>query len=461
MAGRARRAGVPGSPDPGRACGGPARPSPANDLDAAATPCIRARRGVSMGHDGPDGGRAGRRRPDREGPPPPVRRCDDRVGPDALPGARRSARAAHAVHLQPGRLRGGLPVLRDRRARLQARPARPPRSSTRSGPPRARLAARGAVRLTNVVFMGMGEPLLNLDRVLEAVAALNDRSASGSGRATSRSPRRGSCPGIRRLTELGAAVHARDQPPRSPRCAARRARARSTGAGRSPRSSPRRATTPARRAAGQLRSGHDLGGVNDTDLDADAVADLLRGDLAHVNLIPMNPVAHTPWQASPPDAVIERFAARLRAVGHRPSRSGATAARRSARRAASSRPRTGRGPAPAAVAWRRERLEAASARALLGERSDEPVAAWRGRPDDREPPGRGRHDAARTGPGRREHPRRRPRQPRQRGQARGARGRGPDPPRRHGRPLRPEPHLRSRRPSRRSGAGPRSPSTRT
>ena len=38
-----------------------------------------------------------------------------------------------------------------------------------------------------------------------------------------------------------------------------------------------------------------IDGVNDTDLDARAMAALLRGDHAHVNLIPMNPVAHTPW----------------------------------------------------------------------------------------------------------------------------------------------------------------------
>ena len=78
-----------------------------------------------------------------------------------------------------------------------------------------------------------------------------------------------------------------------------------------------------------------IGGVNDTAEDATAMADLLRGDHAHVNLIPMNPVAHTPWTASPMP-VIEDFAATLRAAGSR-RRSGATAARRSARRAASSR----------------------------------------------------------------------------------------------------------------------------
>ena len=43
-----------------------------------------------------------------------------------------------------------------------------------------RLAARGR-RLTNIVFMGMGEPLLNLDRVLETVAALNDPGRFGLG----------------------------------------------------------------------------------------------------------------------------------------------------------------------------------------------------------------------------------------------------------------------------------------
>ncbi len=39
--------------------------------------------------------------------------CPGRVGPDALSGARDPARAAHAVHLEPGGLRGRLPVLCD------------------------------------------------------------------------------------------------------------------------------------------------------------------------------------------------------------------------------------------------------------------------------------------------------------------------------------------------------------
>jgi len=116
-----------------------------------------------------------------------------------------------------------------------------------------------------------------------------------------------------------------------------------------------------------------IGGVNDTEADATALAELLRGDLAHVNLIPMNPVAHTPWQASPMP-VIERFAARLKAAGipvtirrNRGVEIGAACGQLAAERAG--------GPPAPAVARRRLRLETASARALRGQRSEEPVPA--------------------------------------------------------------------------------------
>ena len=56
-----------------------------------------------------------------------------------------------------------------------------------------RLAADGR-RLTNVVFMGMGEPLLNLDRVLAADrGAQRPGAGSGWAPATSRSRRPASC----------------------------------------------------------------------------------------------------------------------------------------------------------------------------------------------------------------------------------------------------------------------------
>ncbi len=116
-----------------------------------------------------------------------------------------------------------------------------------------------------------------------------------------------------------------------------------------------------------------ISGVNDTDLDADALAMLLRGDLAHVNLIPMNPVAHTPWQASDPERV-SRFAARVRQGGvgvtvraNRGQDAGAACGQLAADRA-------GEPPAPA-VAHRREAILRQSEAALRGSRSAEALPA--------------------------------------------------------------------------------------
>jgi 23S rRNA (adenine2503-C2)-methyltransferase len=235
-----------------------------------------------------------------------------------------------------------------------------------------RLAVDGR-HLTNIVFMGMGEPLLNLDRVLAAVAALNDPGRFGLGARHITVSTSGVVPGIRRLTALGPqftlaiSLHAardalRDvlvplnrRWPVAEVVAAARDHARATG----------------RRISYELTM---IGGVNDTDADAIALADLLRGDHAHVNLIPMNPVAHTPWSASPM-LVIERFAGVLRDAGvgvtirrNRGQEVGAACGQLAAEHA-------GEPPAPA-VARRRARLERESAAALRGERSHEaPPAA--------------------------------------------------------------------------------------
>ena len=234
-----------------------------------------------------------------------------------------------------------------------------------------RLAANGQ-RLTNIVFMGMGEPLLNLDRVLAAVEILNDPARFGLGARHITVSTSGVVPGIRRLTALGPqftlaiSLHAardalRDvlvplnrRWPVAEVVAAARDHARATG----------------RRISYEYTM---IGGVNDTPADADALVELLRGDHAHVNLIPMNPVAHTPWQASPMP-VIETFAATLQAANigttirrNRGQEVGAACGQLAAQRA-------GEPPAPA-VARRRERLVTASAAALRGDRSQEPAPA--------------------------------------------------------------------------------------
>ncbi len=232
-----------------------------------------------------------------------------------------------------------------------------------------RLRDTGA-RVTNVVFMGMGEPLLNLDRVLEAVGALADPARFGLGARHITVSTSGVVPGIRRLTELGpqftlaVSLHAardalRDvlvplnrRWPVAEVVAAARDHARATG----------------RRISYEYTM---IAGVNDTDTDAGALVDLLRGELAHVNLIPMNPVAHTPWTASPP-AAIERFAARLRAAGigttvrrNRGQEIGAACGQLAAEHAGE--------PPASVVARRRERIVAQSVAALRGERNLEPL----------------------------------------------------------------------------------------
>ncbi len=234
-----------------------------------------------------------------------------------------------------------------------------------------RLAADGK-RLTNIVFMGMGEPLLNLDRVLAAVEALNDPRRFGLGARHITVSTSGVVPGIRRLTALGpqftlaVSLHAARDALRDVLVPLNRRWpvAEVVGAARD------HAAATGRRISYEYTM---IGGVNDTDLDATALADLLRGDHAHVNLIPMNPVAHTPWQASPMP-VIEAFAATLREAGigttirrNRGQEVGAACGQLAAERA-------GEPPAPA-VARRRERLEMASAAALRGERSEDPAPA--------------------------------------------------------------------------------------
>jgi len=114
-----------------------------------------------------------------------------------------------------------------------------------------------------------------------------------------------------------------------------------------------------------------IDGLNDTAADADALARLLAGTGSHVNCIPMNPVAHTPWLASSAERM-EAFAGRLRASGigvtirrNRGQEVGAACGQLAAEKSAE--------PTAVAVARRRERLIAASAAALAGERSQEPA----------------------------------------------------------------------------------------
>jgi 23S rRNA (adenine2503-C2)-methyltransferase len=227
---------------------------------------------------------------------------------------------------------------------------------------RRRLAGEGR-RLTNVVFMGMGEPLLNTDCVLEAAEALTDRRRFALGARHVTISTSGVVPGIERLTKLrpqytlAVSLHAARPALRDVLVPLNRrypVTAVVDAAGDYARHTGRRVTYEYVM----------IDGINDTREDALSLARLISGQLAHVNLIPMNPVAHTPWQPSTAGR-IDAFAVILRGAGVRTTirrnrglEIGAACGQLAADRAGA--------PPPTAVARRRELLVVQSAGALAG-----------------------------------------------------------------------------------------------
>ncbi len=234
-----------------------------------------------------------------------------------------------------------------------------------------RLATDGR-RVTNVVFMGMGEPLLNAEAVIEAAAAISDPQRFGLGARHITISTSGVVPGIEQLTAiapqytLAVSLHAARAGLRDVLVPLNR---------RWPAEQVVTAATRYAHATGR-RVTYEyvmIAGINDTPADAAQTAELLRGRLAHVNLIPMNPVAHTPWQ--PSDAGrIGAFADVLRAAGlhttvrrNRGTEIGAACGQLAAELAAQ--------PTPAAVARRRQILVERSAVALRGADASSEAAA--------------------------------------------------------------------------------------
>ncbi len=177
----------------------------------------------------------------------------------------------------------------------------------------ARLLGRGERRITNVVLMGMGEPLLNYDNVLPALRVMLDDNAYGLSRRRVTLSTAGLVPLIDRLREdcpvsLAVSLHAardelRDQivplnrqfPIAELLDACRRYVERQ----------------PHRRVIFEYIM---LDGVNDTPEDARDLIALLRDIPAKVNLIPYNPFPQGSYRRSPPEA-IDRFQSILSAAG--------------------------------------------------------------------------------------------------------------------------------------------------
>ncbi len=165
-------------------------------------------------------------------------------------------------------------------------------------------------RVSNVVFMGMGEPLANYDATVGAVRRLNADLGIGARSLTVSTV--GIVPGIHRLAgeglQVGLAVslHAATDAQRDELV-------------------PINRRYPLRQVVEACRHFTDttgrrvsfewamIDGVNDTPADAAALAELALPLRAHVNLIPLNPTPGWPTTGSPPDrqrALRDELAAR-------------------------------------------------------------------------------------------------------------------------------------------------------
>jgi len=156
--------------------------------------------------------------------------------------------------------------------------------------------------ITNIVFMGMGEPLLNLDNVLPAINILLDDMAYGLSRRRVTVSTAGLVPLIDRLhsaspVSLAVSLHAPNDTLRSELVPLNRKYpiAELLAACR------RYVADEARRKV--TFEYVMLDGVNDSVEHANELVRLLRDVPAKVNLIPFNPFPHTRYRRSSPKAI--------------------------------------------------------------------------------------------------------------------------------------------------------------
>ncbi|MFA6599637.1 MAG: 23S rRNA (adenine(2503)-C(2))-methyltransferase RlmN [Candidatus Omnitrophota bacterium] len=171
-------------------------------------------------------------------------------------------------------------------------------------------------RLTNVVFMGMGEPLDNFEPVMKALEILQAPWGFGLGARRITVSTSGVTPKILEFVErsegrvrLSVSLHSADDAVRT-------------------RLVPLNKKYPVRELAKALRDIHGrlkreitfevtlLGGVNDSRRDAEGVASLAKPLSAKVNLIPYNPIREMDFKTPSPES-IDRFRKVLEARGIR------------------------------------------------------------------------------------------------------------------------------------------------
>ena len=172
---------------------------------------------------------------------------------------------------------------------------------------------RGLHRLTHIVVMGMGEPLANLDNLLEALEIAGEKDGLGIGARHITISTVGLPAKIRQLGDAGKQYHL----------------AVSLHA---PNNDLRTRIVPTNNKIGLpaileaadyffARTGRQvtfeyvlLGGINDHWTHARELAGLLTGRKAHVNLIPFNEVEGLPYRR-PSDEAISAFVTQLQRAG--------------------------------------------------------------------------------------------------------------------------------------------------
>jgi len=184
----------------------------------------------------------------------------------------------------------------------------------------ARVAASGGLsggpmRLSNVVFMGMGEPMANYNRVVAALHRLIDPAPAGLGlsqRSITMSTV-GLVPAIDKLANeglnvtLAVSLHAPDD------------ELRDTLVPVNTRWKVQQVLDAADAYAARTGRRYSIEyamirDINDQQWRADLLGQLLSGRLAHVNLIPLNPTPGSKWDASP-KRVEEAFVNRIASHG--------------------------------------------------------------------------------------------------------------------------------------------------
>jgi 23S rRNA (adenine2503-C2)-methyltransferase len=177
----------------------------------------------------------------------------------------------------------------------------------------ARQLDRESKRVTNIVFMGMGEPLANYAETWQAIRRLNDPAGFNLGARHMTVSTVGLVPAIRRMSKepeqvgLAVSLHAPTDELRNTIVPINR---------RYPLVMLMQAVrdyiaTTHRRVTFEYAL---MDRLNDSDMHAGQFAELVQGLLCHVNLIPLNPTPDSPWSGSP-DEQVYAFQDRLESAG--------------------------------------------------------------------------------------------------------------------------------------------------